>query len=60
MDALNPEQREALQLWYLEGLGPSAMASRMKKSPDACRMLVGRALKNLRKHFDEGSDSHAA
>ena len=47
LNTLPGAQREALELWYLEGLGPTEMAERLQRTPDACRMLVARALTAL-------------
>jgi RNA polymerase sigma-70 factor (ECF subfamily) len=50
LDALPNAQREALELWYLEGLAPAEMAKRLDRTADACRMLVARALTTLGRH----------
>ena len=51
LDQLKSSQREALVLWYFEGLNPDEMAGRIGRSPDACRVLVVRALESLGRRF---------
>ncbi|RMF75694.1 MAG: sigma-70 family RNA polymerase sigma factor [Planctomycetota bacterium] len=46
--ALNPAQREAMRLRYVEGLPVSVAAERMQRSEGAVCQLCQRALKNLR------------
>jgi RNA polymerase sigma-70 factor, ECF subfamily len=57
---LGEDQRQALTLWYIEGLTPTQMAEQLGRSADACRMLVGRALKRLGSRFREARDVHGA
>jgi len=56
LENLQEGQAMALKLWYLEGLTPSEMAGRLDRSPDACRMLVARALKTLGTRFKDLPD----
>jgi len=60
MEALETGQREALSLWYFEGLKPAEIAERMDRSPDACRMMVARALKTLGRKFKESAAQDGA
>jgi len=55
INALDAGQREALRLWYFEGLKPAEIAKRMDRSADACRMMVARALKSLGRKFKESA-----
>ena len=57
LGSLAPDQREMVELWYLEGLTPKEMAERTGKTADACRMMVNRGLHRLgREYFEERSD----
>jgi RNA polymerase sigma factor (sigma-70 family) len=60
IEALKPDQREALKLWYFEGMKPAEIAERMDRSADACRMMVGRALKTLGRKFKESGVTNGA
>jgi RNA polymerase sigma-70 factor (subfamily 1) len=60
INALEAGQREALRLWYFEGLKPAEIAERMDRSADACRMMVARALKTLGRKFKESAGRDGA
>jgi RNA polymerase sigma-70 factor (ECF subfamily) len=47
LEALEPLQREVLLLRKLEELSFAEIAGRMNRSPDACRMLLARAMTAL-------------
>lgn len=47
LEALSPEHREVIVLRQLEELPFAAIAGRMDRSPDACRMLLARAMAAL-------------
>ena len=53
MDRLKPEYREAIILNKIEGLSPKEIGERLTKSPDAVRMLVGRAMAALAGTFEK-------
>lgn len=48
MDALSPDQREALRLRFYDDLGVRDVAARMGRSEDAARQLLHRAIAALR------------
>ena len=47
LEALSPEHREVILLRQLEELPFAEIAGRMGRSPDACRMLLARAMATL-------------
>jgi RNA polymerase sigma-70 factor, ECF subfamily len=47
LESLSPEHREVIVLRRLEDRPPHEVAERMERSPDACRMLLARALAAL-------------
>lgn len=47
LETLSPEHREVIVLRKLEELSFAAIGERMSRSPDACRMLLARALTAL-------------
>jgi RNA polymerase sigma-70 factor (ECF subfamily) len=49
---LTPRQREALQLYYVDGLGRPAVAELMGVTIDGVKKLIGSALKTLREAQD--------
>lgn len=57
IDDLPEAQREALLLVRYEGLSFSEAGERLKRSPDAVRMLVARAIVALSKRLDPGTDT---
>jgi len=48
---LTPEQRQAVELRFLEGLSVAETASTMSRSEEAVKKLQARALANLRRHL---------
>jgi len=48
---LTPEQRQAVELRFLEGLSVAETASTMDRSEEAVKKLQARALANLRRHL---------
>jgi RNA polymerase sigma-70 factor (subfamily 1) len=56
LGGLKPSHREALVLWYFEGLNPSEIAERTGSTQDACRVMVVRALESLGRHFRKGEN----
>jgi RNA polymerase sigma-70 factor (subfamily 1) len=59
IESLEAGQADAIRLWYFESLTPAEMAPRLQKSPDACRMLVARALKTLGRKMKGPEVTHA-
>jgi RNA polymerase sigma-70 factor, ECF subfamily len=51
LGGLRPSHREALVLWYFEGLNPAEIAERTGRTQDACRVMVVRALASLGRRF---------
>ena len=47
MEQLSPEHREIILLRKFEELGFKDIGERLGKSPDACRMLLARAMTAL-------------
>ena len=47
LQALSPEHREVVTLTQFAGLSPSELAEHFGRTPDAVRMLLGRALARL-------------
>lgn len=62
LEALKPEQAEALRLRHIEGLDVAAVAARMKRSPGAVRMLCQRGLTQMQEVLGRSSRffSHTA
>jgi RNA polymerase sigma-70 factor (ECF subfamily) len=52
MDKLKPEYRQVITLTKIEGLSYKEVADRLKKSPDAVRMLLCRAMAALTGAFE--------
>jgi RNA polymerase sigma-70 factor (ECF subfamily) len=52
MQRLNPEYREVILLAKIEGLSHGQIGEMIGKSPDAVRMLLGRALNALSKAYE--------
>lgn len=52
MQRLNPEYREVILLAKIEGLSYKQIGEKIGKSPDAVRMLLGRALNALSKAYE--------
>ena len=55
---LNEDHREVLTLARIDGLPIDEISKRMKRSPDAVRHLLFRALKQLRKSFGDTESLH--
>jgi len=53
MEKLKPEYREVITLTKIEGLSYEEAANILKKSPDAVRMLLSRAMVALTSSFEE-------
>ncbi len=56
--ALNTEQREAVWLSRIEGLRIAQVAARMNRSSAAVKMLLSRALKQLKSSFGDTESLH--
>ena len=52
MQRLSPEYREVILLAKIEGLSHGQIGEKIGKSPDAARMLLGRALNALSKAYE--------
>jgi len=55
LEAMAPEQREVIVLRKLEELSFAEIAERLGRSPDACRMLVARAMARLTLQLGQSS-----
>jgi RNA polymerase sigma-70 factor (ECF subfamily) len=60
IQSLSGDHREVIRLARLEGLPLERVAERMKRSPDAVKKLLWRALKELRKAFGDTESLHLA
>lgn len=52
MQTLKPEYREVIRLTKIEGLSQREVGEQLGKTPDAVRMLLGRALNALSKAYE--------
>jgi RNA polymerase sigma factor (sigma-70 family) len=50
---LKDEYQDAIIWYYLEGYSVSEIAKILDKSEPATRMLISRAIKNLRQEYDK-------
>jgi len=53
MDKLRPEYREVITLTKIEGLSYKEAGDKLKKGPDAVRMLLSRAIAALSQNFEK-------
>ena len=59
LDALSPDQRQAIRLVRIEGLSVNAVAERMGRQPNAVSQLILRGLRRLRAQYGEASPSES-
>jgi RNA polymerase sigma-70 factor (ECF subfamily) len=57
---LTPEQRQAVELRFLQGLSVAETASSMTRSEEAVKKLQARALANLRRHLAPPAQANRA
>ena len=55
LSKLREEYKDAIILYYLDGLPISEIAQILDKSENATRVLISRAMKNLREEYEKGS-----
>ena len=58
LSALPDDQRLAVQLRHIEGMGLQDISDRMERTPPAVAGLIQRGLKALRKELPSSSESH--
>ena len=58
VSGLNPDHREVILLARVEGLRIKEIARRMKRSPEATKQLLSRALQALKKSFGDTESLH--
>lgn len=58
LERLSPDHRQAIRLCRIEGLTSAEVARRMKRSPEAVRQLLVRALRDLREAFGDTQSFH--
>ena len=58
VSGLNPDHREVILLARVEGLRIKEIARRMKRTPEATKQLLSRALQALKKSFGDTESLH--